>query len=353
MSANQYTPVDYRINSCMIGSESYRVVDEDNVFDNNLIEEITNAVRQEPGNAYVAVQNGSHGQLWMVPFQATESQLDRLLDAMELVHTNYLGEEKIYFPLDVVSSGDSLAYLMKPLDRESTKPIRTFMPCEEGPRWQIAISLFRRVQRLQELGLTSNGISREQLRCSALTGDVSIWLNHTLSLLEGSESADVSNRHKGFLSIPDHACNICAQRNLPISGSQRDVYSAAVTAFYLILHIHPFIGCDFFSRVRQDYLTYYQNQPKYILEPDTTNHPGNLILSSMTQLQWEQTVPALKSLFDQIFLAVTHPEKTWDNNMACWDPKQWIEALTLDMETNKNASSIIAHAFTNEWYRLV
>ena len=73
----------------------------------------------------------------------------------------------------------------------------------------------------------------------------------------------------------------------------------------------------------------------------------------MTQLQWEQTVPALKSLFDQIFLAVTHPEKNWDNNMACWDPKQWIEALTLDMETNKNASSIIAHAFTNEWYRLV
>jgi hypothetical protein len=353
MSKNRYLTVDYRINSCMAGGRSYQVTSGESDFDQALLEEIHNTIRQTPGKAYMEVQgHPMEKKLWMVPFRMGENQLDGLLDAMDMVMLQHLGTSGFCFPVDVVSGENGLAYLMRPMERDDTKPLRVFTPTTDPIRWKIAISLFQRVEQLKTMGLTSNGISREQIRCNGQTGEVTIWMNETMTLLEDSARDEVRG-HMGFLSFPERTQSRCQELGIAVDGGMRDIFSAAVAAFYLLMYAHPFIGCEFFSRIRQEYLAFYQNQPLFVMEPGTTNHPGNQILSVLSKNQWEKTVPELKELFETLFLAVTNPGKYWVNLDGCWDAARWIAALEADEQKNNNADSVPAHDFSNEWYHLV
>lgn len=353
MSVNQYAFVAYRINSCLSGRNSYRVISPEEAFETALLEEIHDKYRQSRGRSYMCARlNRSADMLWMVPFVMDENRLESFLSAVEYSHDNYLGTPGFVFPLDVVQADLTHAYMQHPIDRELSQTIRTYMPNVYSPRWEIALSLFRRVVQLHEMGLTSNGISREQMRVFPENNEVTIWFNETLSLQSVSEDPDRVTRHMGFLSVPVATEKKCQDLGIAISGQKRDVFSAAVTAFYLIMHSHPFVGTAFWKIVRSDYLNSYQNWPRYILELGTENDPGNQMLSRAIIGQWERTTDGLKKLFDGIFLAVTHPE-TWDNNAEYWDPQVWIQALESDAAVNDNESSRGEYYFENEMDHLV
>lgn len=342
------------LNSCLVASEWYQILDDGEIPEDHIFEEIHNKIRHTSVVPYTTVQAKCGEQLWMLPFQSSEQQLDDLLDVMERVQEHFPRDPNLVFPVDVVLGEEGYGCLYRPVDRQETKPIRCFMPCEEGPRWEFAIQLFQRIQQLhQVLDLTSNGICRWQLRADPATGNVKLWLMHTLSEDEDGQTERMTDDSDCFFRVPDFTVETCERKGLPVTGKQRDIFSAAVSAFYMLLHSHPFIGSDFFSRIRTDYPVYYQNGPKYIFEPHTSNCPGNMALDNMILMQWKQTVPQLKKLFDQLFMAVTYPETHWKAEMECWDLQQWIDALTLDKETNSATSCPISQEFTREWQRLV
>lgn len=354
MSTNQYVAVDYRINSCLVAGNSYRVISPEEEFEANILEEMTDSVRQSVGRCYMKAQlNRSGDELWMVPFHMNDEKLERFLDAVEYSMDRAVDRRAFVVPLDVVSDGESRAYVMRPLNRQASVPMRTFMPNVKSPRWAIALSLLRRVQQLHESGLTSNGLSREQMRVQLETGEVTIWLNETLSQLSDSGKPGYASRHFGFLSIPMATENVCEKEGITITGPMRDIYSAAVSAFYLIMHSHPFVGSEFYRLVHSDYLSSYQNWPRYILEPGTENNLGNQMLSRAIGDQWERTTGKLKELFNGIFLAVTHPDTYWDSKAEYWDVQTWIRALEEDAQHNDNDNSRGDYHFENEMYHLV
>lgn len=353
MSTNQYASVDYRINSCLSGRNSYRVTSSEEEFQDALLEEIHDTYRHTPGRSYMCARlNHATDPLWMVPITINEACLEKFLRAVEYSHDEFLGTPGFMFPLDVVQNETVCAYVQHPIDRELSQTIRTFMPNVYSPRWEIALSLFRRVARLHEMGLTSNGISREQMRVSPENNEVTIWFNESLCLQEDAVTFKNVVRHMGFLSIPVATENKCQELGISISGEKRDVFSAAVTAFYLIMHSHPFVGAAFWKIVRSDYLSSYQNWPRYILEPGTENDQGNQMISRAITGQWERTTEGLKKLFNGIFLAVTHPD-LWDRNADYWDPQVWIRALEADAAVNDNESSRGEYYFENEMDHLV
>lgn len=354
MSTNQYAAIDYRINSCLVSGNSYRVHSSADAFGGSALEEISDAERQSVGRCYMeASLNQSRDKLWMVPFHMNETRLYKLLDTIEYCMPRYYGNPGFVFPLDVVSQDAVRAYVLQPIKRQMTQPIRTFMPNVQGPRWQIALNLFRRVAQMRQMGITSNGISREQMRVVPDSNDVTIWFNETLSMLEGSENPEQVSRHMGFLAVPLTTEQNCRKLDLTLSGDMRDLFSAAVAAFYLLMHSHPFVGSAFYGLLHDDYLNYYHNWPRYILEPGTDNHVGNQMIGRAIMDQWDRTTPGLKALFDGIFLAVTHPDSMWDSNADYWDPDAWIEALELDAKENDNEKSRGEYHFENEMYHLV
>lgn len=354
MSTNQYAYVHYRINSLLMGANCYRVISDENEFGQSLIEEISAPMRQIPGRCYMrARMDGKKEELWMVPFTMGEEKLNVLLDAMEEVIGYQLGHQHLRFPLDVVADGSTKAFLMRPIDQSLHAPIRTYLPIVEAPRWEIASSLFKRVAEMQKMGITSNGISREQLRVGVVDGDVTIWFNETLSLLKQSRNPDTVTKHMGFFSIPKKTEERCDRMNIVIDGGKRDLFSAAAIAFYLIMFTHPFVGSAFYGLMRNEYLNIYQIDPQYIMEVGSDNGPGNQMLSRVVIEQWGATVPELKKLFDGIFLAITHPERMWDNTAPYWNPHEWLRALDADKQAKEKKNAGINFRFENEIYHMV
>lgn len=289
----------------------------------------------------------------MVPFAAGERKLLRLQETMEYLQQQALGKKHFFFPFDLVEENSQTAYLIHPIERQRYVPIRKFMPNALAERWKLSESLFRRVQELKQLGLTSNGISREQMRVCLQTCEVQLWMNQTVSFVEGSEDPDNVLYHVGFLSIPAETEKRCRELGISINGTQRDVFSAAVAAFYMILYTHPFIGSGYYGLLRDDYLTNYQFFPIYVMTGDSQNNLGNQMFGREVEAQWKRTVPQLKALFDQLFMAVTNPEKYWKSDAPCWEPENWLEALRQDAAENDNESSHSDFHFINEQYHQV
>lgn len=354
MSTNAFPQIDYRINSCLIGINSYRALSGAEEFEQSRLEELTDLIRQADGRCYLRAEgNGQKKELWMVPFSMSDSKMLRLQEAVEQIMECCMGKEYHHFPFDLVADEDCRAYVMAPIDRTRSVPIRRFFPESDAQRWKMAISMFSRVKELRDMGFTSNGISREQLRVRSDNNEVVVWLNETVSKLEGSEKAENVCRHEGFLSIPVLTEQRCVEKNIPISGDKRDVFSAAIVAFYLIMYTHPFVGSAYYSLLRDDYLTRYLYWPEYIMAPGSENNPGNQVLSMVVNNQWNRTVPQLKELFDGIFMAISDPEAHWDENADYWDPDRWITALAADAEQNDNPSSRTDFNFADERYHQV
>ena len=342
------------MNSCLIGANVYCINSAEEEFHSAVVEEITDAIRQEKGRSYMRANTLlDESELWMVPFHIGKDKLRKLQQTMEYIFQQTLGLRGFHFPLDIVLEDGQTAYLMHPIDRQKTTPIRTFMPDAFAPRWKIAASLFQRVLKLKQLGLTSNGISREQLRVQKETGEVQLWLNETVAFVQGSEYPENTLRHKGFMALPIATEKACSKLGIGINGTQRDIFSAAVAAFYLILYTHPFIGSGFHGLLREDYLTNYQHFPMYVMLDDPQNNLGNQMFGRVVEGQWKRTVPQLRELFDGLFKAVTNPAEHWKQNAPYWEPQNWLNALALDAQANDNEASWSDFHFRNEQYHQV
>lgn len=378
MSANNYIPVGVLVNSCLIGANAYRVISNEEEFAHTPLEEIEDAVRQRPGHHYMRVCTAlDKTELWMVPFCSTPERLLVLQDAMEVVQGKYLGTPGFCFPFDIVEEetfapevtayvdpeeesrivtddeteemGVSTAYVLRPRDRANTKPIRHFVPDALAERWLMAKNLFARVQQLHRMGLSSNGISREQLRVDTQTWDVELWLNHTMRLID-AEGPDMY--HQGFCTIPLKTAKERRKLGEAVTPVQRDIFSCAVLAFYLIHYSHPFVGADFATLSRDDYLPRYHYAPAYIMDPKGSNHVGNQAFDREVAYQWEKTTPELKALFDGMFMEIAHPEDGLRADAPWWNIDRWIAAIEADAKVNDNESSHSAYKFSNYLYRL-
>lgn len=353
MSTNQYLFLTYRIASCLSGGVSYRAASTAEQFEQDLLEERRDRVLQQPGRSYMQVQSCTTGEiLWMVPFQGNGDMLDRLLDAMEIALPLGACRPNLHFPIDVAAGGSDYGYLLRPIAKTDTAPLRSFMPDTEAPRWNMAISLFQRVRELHGLGLTSHGLSREQLRADPATGDVHLWLTERLTPADCRLSAKECS-HGGFLSLPARTEVFCQKLGIHITGAQRDVFSAAAAAFYLIICEHPFVGAQFAPLPRWMYPEQYHRKPDYVMRPGTENHFGNMSSGLVKRKHWEQTVPELRALFDQLFLAVTFPPEYWQQELDCWDPENWIKALRADRSRNDNELNHTHFNFSRSVYHIV
>ncbi len=354
MRLNQYIRVARLVNSCLIGANTYRVHSTEEEFLGSFVDESSNTAYQPIGHSYMKVITpGDDRELWMVPFAMGEGEFIRFRDLIEEVRQHYLGKPHFCFPFDLVNEQQQKAYLIRPIHRQKTLPIRKYMPDSFAERWKIAGSLFRRLLELQKMGLTSNGISREQLRICPETNEVTLWLNQTLGKIEDSTLSGNFLRHEGFLSIPTYTEDSCKKLGFSINGTHRDIYSAAVVAFYLIMYTHPFIGTGFNSLVRDDYLINYQHFPIYIMMGNEKNYVGKQEFGRIVTEQWNRTVPALQDLFDRIFKGITDPEKYWNPDDPCWDLRKWLEAIRLDAEKNDNEASHTDFCFLNVQYHQV
>lgn len=378
MSANKYIPVGVLVNSCLIGANAYRVTSDEAEFSESPLEEITDVIRQRPGHHYMRVCTAlDKTELWMVPFGSTPERLLTLQDAMELVQGKYLGTPGFHFPFDLVEEETddlsvpsyvdpeaeeqviannathdyaiSTAYVLKPFDRAATKPLRDYLPNAAAPRWEIAKNLFARVMQLHKMGLSSNGISREQVRVNPQTWEVELWLNHTLRTLS-AQGPDMY--HQGFGTIPVKTARMCKGLKHPINCVQRDIFSCAVLAFYLLHYTHPFVGSKFAPLSRDDYLSLFSYAPAYIMDPEGDNHLGNQQFDREVEHQWEKTVPELKELFNGLFMAVSHPDTKWRAQAPWWNIQKWLDALEADAKQNDNETSRSTYKFSNYLYRL-
>ncbi|MBR6825704.1 MAG: hypothetical protein IKM59_04065 [Oscillospiraceae bacterium] len=353
MKPNQYIQAGGLISSCLVGANAYGIHSTEQEFSASHLEEITDQIRQRPGHCYMRVMPCTEErELWMVPFAMGEEKFFQFRSVIEHVQREALGKEHFYFPFDLVQENGQTAYLIHPIARRRFEPIRKFLPDAYAERWKLAVSLFHRVMELKNMGLTSNGISREQMRVCTKTHEVKLWLNETLNFVEGSMKMEAILRHEGFFSLPTATEEHCTKLKIPINGTKRDVFSAAVTAFYLIMYTHPFVGSGFDGILREDYLNHYHHFPLYVMMGDSQNDLGNQMFGRVVQAQWKRTVPQLKDLFDRIFKSVTDPQSYWKGNDSCWDPKVWIEALEQDALENDNEDSHSEFRFVNEQYHL-
>lgn len=354
MSTNTYPSIQYRINSCLVGANSYRALSSEEEFSKARLEELSDEIRQADGRCYLRCETPTqHRELWLVPFHMPQRKLRRLQEAVEQVMERHLGIANFHFPFDIAASDDCLGYITVPTDRDSSIPIRRFLPYSDAPRWQLAMSLFQRVKELHAMGLTSNGLSREQLRVDRETGEMQVWLNETVSLVEGSEKAENVSRHEGFCTVPVLTEQKCAERSLKLTGPMRDVYSAAVISFYLLMYTHPFVGSAYYRLLRDDYLMQYLYWPQYIMTPGSENNAGNQTLSLVVNHQWSKTTPRLRALFDGMFMDAEQPQEHWDPRADYWNPDCWLEALAADAEVNDNETSRTDFNFNDERYHQV
>lgn len=378
MSINKFIPVGSLVNSCLIGANAYRVISDEAEFAGSPLEEMLDEIRQRPGYHYMRACTAlDKTELWMVPFPSTPERLLTLQDAMELVQGKWLGTPGFHFPFDVVEeetdnpyvpaykdpeqeetavyrnnvkgAAASTAYLIHPYTRGMTKPFRAYMPNANCARWTMAENLFSRVAELHNMGLSSNGISRAQLRVNERTWDVEFWPNHTLRTLD-APGPDMY--HEGFGTVPITTARTCREKGYPISCVQRDIFSCAVWAFYLIMYTHPFVGSSFAPLSRDEYLPHYFHAPSYIMDPEGSNHLSNQLFDREVENQWEKTVPQLKELFNGLFLAISHPETKWKTDAPWWSIRNWLDALAADAAANDNATSRSTYKFNNYLYHL-
>lgn len=353
MSKNQFIPVEYRIASRIFGDRSYQVVSSEADFPGAVLEDIADVNRRIPVDCFMTVSPGFPGKkVIMVPFSGNEEHLELLLTAMDEVMTCCMGTPGFVFPEDVVSMDGQYACVLSGRMRDWGRPLRDLTPSVDGPRWEAAISLFQRVKELHDLGLTSNGFSREQLRYDPDSGEVVLRLNHTMCLQKDSKRDDVLC-HRGFLAMPEATVLGCWNRGVSIGGYHRDIFSAAVAAFYMLTYGHPFTGRAFSNINRSDYLNYYHSVPMYVMDPDSENTLGNKALDDMTRERLEQMPSSLRRLFDELFLAVSRPQTHWFEKLSCWDVERWLRALREDKEKNDLESKRVKYNFAASVYHLV
>lgn len=335
------------LNSYMIGANSYQVLSLPEDWEHNLFEENIEAFRRSGTEHHYGIVRCRSGRsdLWLVPIRLENSKLLALSLLLSEVLSGKPLREGFWRPFDLIWDGDVQGLVMNPIPRERFMPIRSFLPDPQAPRWQMAEELFLRVEQLHEAGLTLNGFSREQVWVDAESHRIVLLLGETLSLLDRREPA----YRGGFSAVPEKLEYAFGKSAATLDGVTRDIFSAAVMAFYLLFYTHPFIGEAYGQLLRDQYSVAYQNDPAYLFDPAGKNGPGHMELGRQVTAQWERTRPSLRDMFDRFFLDVCHPERIGSEETEIWrHPAIWRDLIREDAKQNDNEQSRSSYDFQLE-----
>lgn len=89
-----------------------------------------------------------------------------------------------------------------------------------------------------------------------------------------------------------------------LDGRVRDIFSAAVIAFYLLFYTHPFIGEEYSHLMREQYLEYFQSRPVFLFDAGGHNGTGHHQFGAEITAQWWRAQPELRQLFSDFFAAL-------------------------------------------------
>ena len=234
----------------------------------------------------------------------------------EKIYKYFLGNKNFVFPIDLVEVGDNNAIIFPTIDYNNYDSINSYLH-QKSPDWDIIKSLFQRIDFMQYFGFGIGGFSREQVLVNKISKEVVfVGLDRITSIHEKIEYG----YGYSFFDIPISIIENFKRNNLAISKVVLDIFSAACMAFYMIFYTHPFVGSYFWYNgeiVRNDYFSRYMRKPEYIFDDEHSSTNDNLIkkfnafeLNKDISDRWEKIDAELKSLFDNLFLALLYPKST-------------------------------------------
>lgn len=334
MSTITYPSAGDWINSCLVSANSYKILSDKEEAAVSCLEAGEAGMERLGGeHHYVRVVASQDKQeAWMVLFEANAAEMHRLSRVLEEVQVHHLYQNGFFWPFDLAWDRAVKGYLIHPIDTIRFQPIRSYLGKSDVLRRQLSQSLFQRLDTLHTAQLSLGGFAREQVRVDTVSQQVCFWPSETCAQ---SWHESRYYRKSGYLSIPQKLVQRASDCGWTLSGKMRDLFSAAVLAFYLLFFTHPFVGSAYWSLMRESYKVQYQNYPDYIFDPEGSNRLGFLDFEQEILRQWNRTTPELRALFDSLFLEVLHPDTVeHDFDAPHWNAGRWVELLELDFQTN-------------------
>ena len=140
------------------------------------------------------------------------------------------------------------------------------------------------------------------------------------------------------------------KNGIVLDGRVRDIFSAAVIAFYLLFYTHPFIGEEYSHLMREQYLEYFQSRPVFLFDAGGHNGTGHHQFGAEITAQW-RAQPELRQLFSDFFAALCAGQI--DENAPWNDTENWVRCLLEDAAVNDNDKSRTSYELELEKFHLV
>lgn len=368
-------------------SESVQNTYEMEMTEEDLSKILVEQKKTEEISTHLFLASGSHDKgktMFRVAFshRMASNEWARLLNAVEPVDPVLAYSQGFYWPLDYLSmieSRDVHCYILPQINQSKFIPVHKYLYDPKVRRWDIAISLFARLNRLKHLDLTLNGFGWENIYVNRDTNEVLLFPGFYVSDGKGRSSYFYDD---GFLAVPSRL-GVAEESpakfrgysvSTPIRGDEsehvnsatfltqgvaRDIFSAATLSFMLLYFTHPFIGGRFWSLSREEYLKQYMHFPDYIFD-ETKEAPSYISENAvernfLTYLDFENAIkeeyakitPDLKKLFQEFFTCCTHPERfEKEKPYYLLNPQNWIAALREDAEVNDRPEKLSSYDFS-------
>ena len=322
------------VNSYLVGANAYKIMSTPEEAQQLLLDDSGDFLQTGTEHHYIQVRcRNENKPLWLVPFRVKQEELLRVSDVLEQIQMGRILREGFFWPFDLVRSDEMQGYVLHPFSMDAYPSVRRFLPSSDTPRWTIAVHLFRRIGQLHREGLTLNGFGRDQVRVEYGTNQVYLVPGETISRV-----SQIGAAFRGdFLSVPQVVEQQLEKNGIVLDGRVRDIFSAAVIAFYLLFYTHPFIGEEYSHLMREQYLEYFQSRPVFLFDAGGHNGTGHHQFGAEITAQWWRAQPELRQLFSDFFAALCAGQI--DENAPWNDTENWVRCLLEDAAVNDNDKS--------------
>lgn len=336
------------VNSYLVGANAYKIMSTPEEAQQLLLDDSGDFLQTGTEHHYIQVRcRNENKPLWLVPFRVKREELLRVSDVLEQIQMGRILREGFFWPFDLVRSDEMQGYVLHPFSMDAYPSIRRFLPSSDTPRWTIAVHLFRRIGQLHREGLTLNGFGRDQVRVEYGTNQVYLVPGETISRVSQLGAAFRGD----FLSVPQVVEQQLEKSGIVLDGRVRDIFSAAVIAFYLLFYTHPFIGEEYSHLMREQYLEYFQSRPVFLFDAGGHNGTGHHQFGAEITAQWWRAQPELRQLFSDFFAALCAGQI--DENAPWNDTENWVRCLLEDAAVNDNDKSRTSYELELEKFHLV
>lgn len=292
------------VNSCITGANSYYISGEERELEPGI-----EPHRLDRAHHYREITSFGSGSRWWLVCNQEEGQKNALAQLRSLLMSrqgDLFGWPHVFWPVDMIYAEDCSGWVIHPIDETRYEPIQRFLfrqrrDADQLSVARLALSLFSRLRELHEANLTLNGFRRDQVRVDRKNRTVCIWPGATAADTRTSAENIIPSKN-GFLSVPTRGENLLmlVVQNTREMGQMRDIFSAGVLAFYLLYHIHPFVGSRFWELSQEEYLSAFHQRPSFIFAKDTDNplHVQDFEVA-ITQ-RWNKTPTEITKLFQDL-----------------------------------------------------